>query len=142
MITRSFNLDKLLTAVGPYPELNPDDFDWAGWLDYKANYMYVDGDDVGLATHEYPGLYTVHWFFTNSRGRKALDLAKEMLHRLFEDADAKAVRGLTKATLRAARWASRQVGFKSYGLIETKDGEHELFYMTKDEFYSNKKDNE
>lgn len=96
--------------------------------------MLVEGKDVGLATFEYPGVYTIHWFF-EARGRKAINQARAMLGYLFKNTDAKAVRGLVDVDLRASAWAARQVGCKSLGKITSPTGEYELFCMTKDDFY-------
>ena len=102
--------------------------------------MFVEGRSVGLATFEYPGVYTVHWFYTDEhRGRKALDLAAEMIDALFTQSDAQTIRGITKANLKAARWACRQLGYTSHGLLTFSNGEHELFTMTKDQFYQNRR---
>jgi hypothetical protein len=116
----------------------PEDFDFEGWVNDHHNVMLVLDDNVGLATFEYPGVYGVHWYFGSARGRKAIELARSMLAWLFNHTDAQAIRGLTKANLKAARWASRQVGMTSYGIVECKTGEHELFCMTKEDFLKGK----
>ena|SRR5690349_4767935 len=117
------------------PGANGDWNDYSGWLEDDRNIMAVDGKDTGLATYNYPGVYSVHWFF-KSRGRDALNQARAMLDWLFQNSDAKAVRGLTKEHIKAARWLARQIGFTSYGIIEFADGPYELFCMTKEEFYN------
>lgn len=102
--------------------------------------MFECGENVGLATYEFPGLYTVHWYFT-VRGRDAINLAQAMLKNLFENYGAKGVRGYVRTDLKASRWATRQVGLKSFGLITFADGEeHELFYVTKKDFLDKLKD--
>jgi hypothetical protein len=103
--------------------------------------MLVSDDDIGLATYEYPGMYTVHWFFV-SRGRKAINLAKDMFDYMFKHHEAKALRGLTPEDKKAARWASRQTGMKSYGLVPNEKGKlHELFIITKEDFYKERETN-
>lgn len=104
------------------------------FLDNPRNLMLTEGDNVGLATFEYPGVYNTHWFF-EVRGRKALDLGRAMLDYLFKNTDAKAVRGMIDTDLPASQWAARQIGWKSYGVMDTVTGEYELFCMTKDDFY-------
>lgn len=94
--------------------------------------MYVQDESVGLARKEYPGVYTVHWFYT-VKGRAAINMAKEMLRKLFEETDAVTVRGLTKADLKPARWCARQVGMKSHGVLSVNNEEYELFIIKKDE---------
>lgn len=133
MTVRSFDVSLLQEAAKRAPGSMNEDFDFQGWLDNDKNYMLVCGNDVGLATFEYPGLYNVHWFFT-SRGRDAIRMARSMLSEMFTKYGAEAVRGLTPANLKAARWASRQVGLKSYGVVHYPDGDYELFIMTKEEF--------
>lgn len=133
MIRRSFDLDLLLRAT-KVPTVTATEEDFRNWFANEKNLMFSDGENVGLATYEYPGLYSVHWFFT-VRGRKALDLGRAMLVNLFENYGAEAVRGFIKSDLKASRWAARQVGLKSLGLMECPDGtEDEIFYASKKEY--------
>lgn len=138
---RSFNPEDFRKAAEPYPEILSPSFDFESWVGNTNNVMYVEEDgSVGLCTYEYPGLFTVHWYF-KAKGREALNLAVRMLDDLFTNYGAKAVRGLTKVQLKAAKWAARKIGMKSYGVVKFPTGEYELLYMTKDEFYSyNKKE--
>jgi len=131
---RSFDVETFKTAVEPYPQIFPTPFDFEGWLKHPLNVMYDADGSVGLGVYEYPGVYTAHWFF-KVRGREALNLAREMLDALFTDHKAVVVRGLTKVNLKPARWAAKQLGFKSYGILEFSDGEYELMCLTKDDFY-------
>jgi hypothetical protein len=105
-----------------------------GYLASGHHAMFVDDEDVGIATMEYPGVYTVHWFF-ESRGREAIKQARAMVDELFQTTDAKLLRGLTEVSLKGARWAARQFGMTSQGIFTFPDGEYELFTITKDEFY-------
>lgn len=128
MIQRSFDRDLLLKATESVRELCPPKVLDEWWSDPR-HMMFVESGNVGLATFEYPGLYNVHWYFKD-RGRKAIDTAKRMIENLFVNYDAKAVRGVIRTDLKASRWACRQVGLKSYGII---DG-NELFHVTKEDF--------
>jgi len=93
-------------------------------IDAENNYaMFEKGDD---------GYYTGHYFF-NARGRKALRIAKAMLYFLFSHTDIKVVRGLTPLQKLGARWMSRQLGFKSYGVVHTQSGPCELFILVKEQ---------
>lgn len=130
MIARSYDID-VLRSIGE--DFIPDEL-VSPWLMDENNVMMVDGDNIGLATYEWPGLYTVHWFY-KARGRQALTLAREMFRELFEKYGAKVLRGLTPVELKAARWACRQIGLKSYGIVEGGEKPHELFIITKEEFY-------
>jgi hypothetical protein len=106
------------------------------WVENPRNILWEEDGSVGLATYEYPGFYTLHWFF-KVRGKEAHDLAVRMVDDLFTNHDAEAVRGITKTTpeFRGARLAARRLGMKSYGNFNFPLGEHELLCMTKKEFY-------
>lgn len=131
---RSFDPVVMQDAMGRYPELDHPGFDYQRWLDRKSNVMLVEGDSVGLATGEYRGLYTGHFFYS-VRGRKALELGRRMLDEMFTTYGAETMRGLTPVEYKPAKWVNRQLGFKSYGVIDTDTGPHELFILTKEEFY-------
>lgn len=110
------------------------DFDFESWVNNPKNIMWEEGSSIGLATYEYPGVYSLHWFYT-VRGKEAMALAREMVNDLFTNHPARAVRGLTPVKNRAARLAARWLGMKSYGILTFPEGDHELFCMTKEEFY-------
>jgi hypothetical protein len=135
MIERSYNPAVMHKAflLCP-PEMRDGNIDEELWVGNHDNVMLVEDGDVGLATFEYPGVYTCHWLFLR-RGRDALNLARRMADIMFTEYGAKALRGLTRTDLKAARWAARQLGMTSYGFNNHKEGEHELFIMTRDEFY-------
>jgi hypothetical protein len=132
MITRSYNKETLLKATEDLRWMNSE-ADLEHWWSFPNNIMLVDGDDVGLATYEYPGLYTCHLYF-KSKGRQAIKQGRAMLNHLFDNYDAKAVRGLIKMKIPAARWAARQMGWQSLGVAHFPNGDDELFYGTKDNF--------
>ncbi len=129
---RSYN-HELVSKLADCMECNHG-FDWKSWVEDSRNLLFEEDGAVGLATYEYPGFYTVHWYFDEKhRGRKAIKLGKEMIQAVF-DHGAFAVRGLTPEDNKAARWAVRQVGLKSYGLIRTLSGMHELFCISKEDW--------
>jgi hypothetical protein len=132
---RSYNPKVLGEAVLRYKGWDEEaGFDPKEWLDIDENLMLVDGENVGLLTCEYPGLYNGHWFFT-ARGREALYMAAKMLSYAFEVHNARAIRGLTPLSLRNARWLAKQLGFKSHGTLEYHDREpEELMILTKEDF--------
>jgi hypothetical protein len=130
LIHRSYNPSHLERVIKKYKDIIGE-LDAGAWLQ-AGHVMYIHKGSVGLARKEYPGVYTVHWFFKVG-GREAINLAKGMLKRLFKDTDAKTVRGLTKADLKPARWCARQVGMKSYGVLNVNDVDYELFILRKDE---------
>lgn len=136
MIHRSYDPEVMREA---FKMLEEDDaIPYDAWVSNKKNVMLVEGKNVGLATFDYPGLYTVHWFY-EVRGRAAIKLARAMLAEMFEKYDARVIRGLTAKKLKAARWLAKQVGLKSYGdytaIIDGAPVEHEIQCMTKEEFY-------
>lgn len=140
MIHRSFDLKKLLQIVEPYTDLCPIE-DFVTWFSRPKNMLFLDGNNAGIASYQYPGVYMVHWYFS-VRGRQAIDLGKAMIKNLFENYDAETVCALIKTKLKASRWAARQVGFKSQGIVMYPDGdENELFTLTKDEFLNSGKEN-
>jgi hypothetical protein len=116
------------------------DFDPAVWLARSSNLMFVDEDSqsVALANYEYNQVYTIHWFFT-LHGREAIDLADRMAVKLFEDTDAKALRGLTRSDLRHAKITARRLGMKGYGSIVHDGEEYEILCMTKEDFFEKRK---
>lgn len=104
------------------------------WFEIPECKMVISGDNVGLATYDYPGVYTVHWYY-EVRGRQAIELAKEMCSVMFTDYGAETLRGIIKKRLKASRWATRQVGFKSIGFTTDAHGEEcEVLCATKDNF--------
>jgi len=104
------------------------------WYELPDCLMLISDEDVGLATYDYPGVYSVHWYY-NSRGRDAIELGKKMCTKLFTDHGAQTLRGIIKKHMKASRWATRQVGFKSQGFVLDKNGEEcEVLCATKDEF--------
>lgn len=127
---RSFDASKMKEAAG---EFNPPSFDYQAWVDNLNNIMLVDGDDVGLATFEYPGVYTVHWFFV-SRGKQAFDVSTEMVKQMFTRYDAKVLRGLTPIKYKGACLLVRRIGFTSYGIENIDNEPTEIFIMTKQDF--------
>lgn len=132
MIQRSYDRDKLREATKELRWMNSDE-DLEKWWSFPDNIMLVDGDDVGLATYEYPGVYSCHLYF-KSKGRKAIKQGRAMLLHLFDNYEAKAVRGLIKTQFKAARWAARQMGWVSLGVVKFPNGDDELFYGTKENF--------
>jgi hypothetical protein len=132
---RSYEPHHLERALGLNPGFAPDDFSPEEWVANRNNALFVHGHDVGLATYEYEGLYNVHWFFENARGREAIRLAHAMLKELFETTSAQCVRGMTRAHMRGVRWLAKHVGMKSLGIIEMADGPNELMLLSREDFY-------
>jgi hypothetical protein len=132
-VKRSYNADALRAARGEYVFAADDD----AWVANTKNVMYEKGPDVGLATYDYPGLYTVHWFF-KSKGKQALVSAAEMLNDLFTNYGAKAVRGVIHMDNKPSRFLAKYVGFEKISVEEFLDGPNELMLLYKDRFYQHK----
>lgn len=139
MIKRSFDLDLLLRATD-VPEIKSGEDEFRYWFSLPTSYMFVEDDNVGLATLEYPGVFSTHWYY-KCRGRDAINLGKRMCANLFENYGAETLRAFIRVDLKASRWACRQLGFKSHGIITFPDGEdNELFIATKEEFLKKMKE--
>ena len=74
-----------------------------------------------------PGIYEGHSFFL-VKGREAILAGWEALHLMD---DARMIWGLVPLERKASRWFSRQLGFKSQGMIDTPEGRCELFVLEK-----------
>lgn len=137
MIKRSFDLELLLRATD-HPNIHSSREDFVTWFNMPKNLMFAEGENVGLATYELPGIYNIHWYF-KVRGREALNLARDMLENLFENYDVEVVRGIVRVDLKPSRWGARQVGLTSLGVFTYPDGtENEVFYITKTQFLNSK----
>jgi hypothetical protein len=137
---RSFDPEVMRKAVEPYPELIEPTYDFEGFVGNRGNVILVEGEDVGIAVQEYPGVYTGH-FFLKSGGRKALDLVREMMKTMIKEYGCRCFRGITPIDKKAARWFNRKLGFHSHGIVETERGPHELFLLTAEEFIQKDKEN-
>lgn len=131
---RSFNLSLLLEATECHRDKYPAK-DFITWFRLPRSIMLAEGRNVGLATYECPGIYSVHWYYQDARGRDAIILGKKMLGEMFDKYGAEIIRAFIRVDLKASRWACRQLGFKSLGILTFADGEdNELFAITKKEF--------
>lgn len=106
----------------------------AEWLAVPGNLMYVSGRDVGLATFDYPGLYSVHWFYTDVKGKEAVKLAVDMLDDVFTNHGAKAVRGVIHMDNKPARFLAKHMGYERISIEEFADGPNEVILLTKENF--------
>lgn len=130
-VVRSYDPEVLTAACEPYDyHFAPDN---ATWLANHNNLMYVLGDDVGLGTYDFPGMYTLHWFY-KSRGKAALNTCKRMIEKLIAEQDVKVLRGVIHMDNKPSRFLARRMGFKRISIEEFLDGPNELIYMTKEDF--------
>lgn len=103
------------------------------WLMQDDCYALTNGEDYGLFEWFSPGVYTGHYFCT-SKGRSAINFSKEAIAYMFTETDCNVIRGLTPVGNRAALWMNRHLGFKSYDVLDTDIGPHEVFILTKKEW--------
>jgi len=133
LIERTYDLDVILKAVSQYRE-NIVGFYPEDWINDTRNLAFVNEfGDIALFEWNYEGVYTGHYFFF-SRGKEALAHARQILSLVFPSYEAKAIRGIVKLTHLGARWMTKKLGFKSYGIVHTPNGPEELFVLTKDEW--------
>jgi hypothetical protein len=105
--------------------------DQEAWIVDDTNYCLSDGQgSLGLFQTNGREVAMGHYFF-KVRGRAALVLAKEMLEFIFTRTPIKMITGLTPEDKPGAKWMSRQLGFKSHGLVDTEVGECEIFILSK-----------
>lgn len=124
----SRSVDDLQDVIDKYPDYF-DQVKADTWLESPNNVAIRQDDNYGLFHRQVDGIYTGHYFFDSARGKRSKELAIEMIDHFFDTTKEKILRGLTPEDHKAARWMSRQVGFDSYGLIDTDNGPCELFIM-------------
>lgn len=133
MIKQTHNVEALLQTLEPHMH-ELEGFSAEAWLEQTPNICLTD-ENGNFALFEYnePKKYTGHYFFVD-RGKKALNLAKEFLEFFFNNYDVEVIRGMTPLESLGARWLSRQIGFKSYGVIFPINRPCELFILTRKEY--------
>jgi hypothetical protein len=105
------------------------------WLSNPDNIVLEnDKGDIALFEKGVKNYYSGHYYF-KSRGKEAKESGKELLDELFNTCyNIHMVLGMVPITHLGARWMSKALRFKSYGVIKH-DGEwFELFILTKKEF--------
>lgn len=128
MITRTYNISDIPYLREEFPGVDTEE-----WVSNKDNIALTDGSgNYSMFEKGSDGVYTGHYFF-ESRGRQALRVAREMLDFAFNECGLNIIRGITPLTHLGARWLSRQLGFKSYGIIQPGNGPCELFILVKEQ---------
>lgn len=128
---RCYDPKVLDAALEPYGyHMEPDN---KTWLEVPGNLAYTIGEDLGLATFDYPGLYAVHWFF-KSKGLEAVKVCLTMLDKVFGEHGAQAVRGVTPIDNKPARRLAKYVGCETISIEEYPDGLYEIMILSKDRF--------
>lgn len=129
---RCHDPEVLTKALGPYDYHMGNDN--KSWLENPENLAYAIGDDLGLASFDYPGVYSVHWFF-KSKGRAAIEVCVTMLDKLFGEHGAEIVRGITPMDNKPARRLAKYVGCETLSIETYPDGEdYEIMVLSKERF--------
>jgi len=132
-VVRTTDVEAVREAVFfSYKEI--DGLDIQGWLDDDNNIAYIDDGSVALFQRFRPGIVIGHYFF-KVKGKMAIKLAKEIISEVFKTEEA--IMGMTPLVNLKARWMNRQLGFKSNGVIDGKEGPCELVILTKKEWEAN-----
>lgn len=110
-------------------------FDLKQWQEDPSNILLSDGkDNFALFGYEFPRAYQGHYAFLSARGKEAIRLSRLFLSQMFDDYGARLIFGLTPLENKKALWMSRRVGFQSQGIVETLEGESQLFTLLKEEY--------
>jgi len=101
------------------------------WLAHDGNVpvTFVNGDVV-LFDNEGDGIYAIHVLF-KSRGRMALDHAREAIATMFEDYGATLIYAMVPVIRPEVKLLARWAGMRSAGLRDMKFGLCELFVLSK-----------
>lgn len=135
-ITRIWDAVKINEAIKCFLKTE-DIVDPIDWLANPTN-IVLENELGDMCLFEYAftdkTVYSGHYFF-KSRGRQAIVSSRNFLDELFNSGyNVNVLLGMVPLTNKAARWITRQIGFKSYGYEEVRGTEYELFIMTKKEF--------
>lgn len=101
------------------------------WYDNKDNLALVEGRNIAFGEKKSPGVYWVHFCFSEAKGRDAIRLTQRMFEEFCRIKPVKIAVGLIAVENKKAKWLIRQVGFKSLGETDTGNGLCEMFYSTR-----------
>lgn len=100
------------------------------WLASKGNIpVTFENGDIALFDDEGDGTYEVHFLFI-SRGREAIDHARETFRVMFCEHGAKLIFGLVPDFRRDVKMLARWIGGKFAGIRSTSEGPCELFILS------------
>lgn len=133
IITRCY--DPILVDNAIKSLLKYDTVDVHEWLANPENIVLIDEDNnMALFEKGIKHIYSGHYFF-QCRGKKALTVARNFLDNLFNSCyNIDVLMGLVPLRHLGARWLSRQLGFKSQGIIKHYDQPYEMFILYKKDF--------
>lgn len=102
----------------------------AAWIERAGNIpITFDNGDVALFDNEGDRTYEVHFLF-ESRGRLAIDHAREAFRQMFTEHHAKLIFGMVPDFRRDVKMLARWAGGKSAGKRNTSEGVCELFVLS------------
>lgn len=102
----------------------------AVWLASPGNIpVTFDNGDVALFDYEGDRTYQVHFLF-KSRGREAIDHAREAFRTMFVDHGTELIFGLVPDFRRDVKLLARWIGGKFAGKRDTSEGVCELFVLS------------
>jgi hypothetical protein len=103
----------------------------ADWLKHSRNVpVTFDNGDIVLFDDEGDNIYQVHFLF-QSRGRKAIEHARESFKIMFTEHGCDLIFGLVPDFRRDVKMLARWAGGHSRGLRSTSEGPCELFVLSK-----------
>ena len=91
------------------------------WVNTPGNVALFHGDDLALFDYTAPGRYEGHFFFV-SRGKEAVEVAKILTQRMFDEFDALLIIGYVPVINPKARVIARMAGYHYAGLKQTVHG--------------------
>jgi len=129
--------DVIVSSATDAYQTNITGFEPTEWLSNPANVALTNEEgDVSLFERQLglPGTVCGHYFF-HSRGKKARETAVAMLKQAFTGPyNITTIIGLTPLDNLGALWMNKQLGFKSYGQVDTEIGMCEFVVLTKHEW--------
>lgn len=81
------------------------------WINGHGNIALKQGMDLAMFEYMGPGAYLGHIWF-GSRGRHALEVARDMLETMFDKYDARLIRGEIPLWRKDVAWFMRLLGFE------------------------------
>ncbi len=91
------------------------------WVNTPGNVALFHGDDLALFDYDGPGLYRGHFFFL-SRGKEAVEVAKILTQRMFDEFAALMIIGHVPVINRKAGVIARLAGYHYAGNKMTEHG--------------------
>lgn len=133
--TRQINMDLIEEALEFFRQTS--NFDPVTWLADERNIVLENNlGDIALFEYQSDGIVIGHYYF-KSRGREAVQSALKFLERIFDPCyNIHVIKGITALDHLGARWLSRRIGFKSYGVVHAQGRAAELFILTASEYRS------